>query len=233
MTYPPTSPLTSPTLERMLRPGWYLYWQKQIYQIHALHPDNLLIQVVNITTDEPAELALDALLTGGQDVELPLLAAPSLAALRTEIAAYQTRPQPSDETSLPAQLLTRADKIIKTVETVEQLLAQTQHRAQLHGETFRHTQSLQQVVQQLETPIAWPTFYKYRRLYRQSYGDRTRLAASLRRATFNQSKTSPAALHFLDTLILRYYARQRPIRPATLPPGPICDEAHRPPLVGP
>ena len=216
MTYPSTYPSSSPTLERRLRPGWYLYWQKQIYQVHTLHPDNLLVQVVNIATDEMTDLSLDALLTSGQDGELPLLAAPSLAVLRTEIAAYQPRRQPGDETSLPTHLLARADKIIQTVETVEQLLAQAQRRAQLHGETFGRTQSLQQAVQQLETPIAWPTFYKYRRLYQQHDGDRTRLAAALRRATFNQSKASPAALHFLDTLILRYYARQRPIRPATL-----------------
>lgn len=216
MTHQRTLPLPSSSLARRLRPGWYLYWQKQIYQIHTFRPDNLLIQVVNIATDEPAELALDALLTGDQDGELPLLAAHSLTALRTEIAAFQPRPQPGDETSLPAHLLTRADKIIQTVETVERLLAQTQQRTKLHGETFRRTQSLQQVVQQLEPPIAWPTFYKYRRLYQQYDGDRTRLAAALRRTTFNQSKASPAAYHFLDTLILRYYARQRPIRPATL-----------------
>ena len=216
MTYPLTSPSSSLTLERKLRPGWYLYWQKQIYQVHILHPDNLLVQVVNIINDEMTEFSLDALLTSSQDGELPLLAAPSLTVLRTEIATYQPRLQPGDETSLPTHLLAQADKIIETVETVEQLLAQAQRRAQLHGETFRRTQSLQQVVQQLETPIAWPTFYKYRRLYEQNYGDRIQLAISLRRTTFNQSKASPAALHFLDTLILRYYARQRPIRPATL-----------------
>jgi hypothetical protein len=208
--------LPTPSLERWLRSGWYLYWQKQIYQIHALHLDNLLLEVVNIATTEMAELSLDALLTGDQDGKSPLLAAPSLAALHTDIAAFHPRPQPGDATSLPTHLLHRADNIIQTVEAVERLLAQAQRHAQLHGETFRRTQSLQQAVRQLESPIAWSTFYKYHRLYQQHDGDRTRLAAALRRATFNQSKASPAALHFLDTLILRYYARQRPIRPATL-----------------
>lgn len=217
MPHPLTSSLASPPLERMLYPGWYLYWQKQIYQIRTLHPDNLLIQVINIVTDETTELALDTLLTSGQNGEQPLLADPSLAALRTEIASSNAHPQQlADAASLPKSLLIRADKIIQTVEAVELILAQAQHRAQLHGETLHRTQRLQQAVQQLETPIAWTTFYKYRRLYHQNDGDRTRLAASLRRTTFNQSKASPSVLHFLDTLILRYYARQRPIRPATL-----------------
>jgi hypothetical protein len=216
MTHSLTASLAAPPLEKLLRPGWYLYWQKQIFQLTALNLDSLLLEVINIATDEPVALSLDTLLTGYQDGEQPLLAAPSLAALRAEIAAGQPHPQPADERSLPASLLARADDIIKTVEMVEQRLAQAQRQAQGRGEPFRRTESLQRVVQQLETPLAWPTFYKYRRLYQQSYGDRAQLAASLRRSTFNQSKASPATLHFLDTLILRYYARKRSIRPATL-----------------
>lgn len=205
---------TEKSPEAMLRPGWYLFWQKQIYQLRSLHLDNLLVRVVNITTEETEDLALDSMLAGLQDGQL--LAAPSLAALQGALADDQSRFQPVGETLLPPQLLARADQIIKTVETVEQLLAQAQGRAQLYGERFRRTEALQRAVQQLESPISWPTFYKYRRLYWYSYGDRTQLAALLRRSTFNQTKASKAVLHFLDTLILRYYARKRPIRPSTL-----------------
>jgi len=199
-----------------LRPGWYLYWRKQVLQLTALHLDNLLVEVINIATDETAELSLDALLTSVQDGEQPLLAAASLAALQAQIAAGQPRLRLADESSLPATLLARADAIMKTVETVEQLLAHARRQAQGRGEPFLRTATLQQIVQQLETPVAWSTFYKYRRLYRQSNGHRAQLAASLRRSTFNQSQASPAILHCLDTLILRYYARKQPIRPATL-----------------
>lgn len=216
MAHPITSPMGVPTLEKRLRPGWYLYWQKQVYQLVSLHLDNLLIQVVNVTSGEMAELTLDVVLTNFQDGEMPLMVAPSLAALQAELAAFHPRSQPANESSLPAHLLARADDIIKTVETVEYLLAQAQHQAQRQDQPFSRTQALQQALQQLETPVAWPTFYKYRRLYRQSDGDRVQLAASLRRSTFNQSKAGKAVLHFLDTLILRYYARKRPIRPATL-----------------
>ena len=198
----------------MLRPGWHLFWQKQTYQLHSVHLDNLLVRLVNIATEEAEALSLDTVLAGLQDGRL--LAAPSLAALQAAIADGQPCLQPVGETLLPPQLLARADQIIKTVETVEQLLAQAQGQAQLHGERFRRTEALQRAVQQLELPISWSTFYKYRRLYWQGYGDRTRLASLLRRSTFNQSKAGKATLHFLDTLILRYYARKRPIRPATL-----------------
>jgi hypothetical protein len=209
-----TSPVTENSPEGMLRPGWYLFWQKQTYQLHSVHLDNLLVRVVKIATEETEELSLDTVLAGLQDGGL--LAAPSLPALQAAIADGQPRLQPVGETLLPLQLLARADQIIKTVETVEQLLAQAQGQAQSQGERFRRTEALQRAVRQLESPIAWSTFYKYRRLYWQSYGDRTRLASLLRRSTFNQSKASRAVLHFLDTLILRYYARKRPIRPATL-----------------
>lgn len=205
-----------PTLEKSLRPGWYLYYQKGIYRVLSVHLDDLLIQVVHVETDKVEELSLDRLFTAYQDDSLVLLAAPSLAALRVEIASCQPQAKLVDPTTLPAHLLARADDIIKVVETVEHLLAQAKRNAQLHGKPFQRTESLPPILQQLTTPIAWPTFYKYRRLYHQSGGDRAQLAASLRRSTFHQSKASRSQSHFLDTLILRYYARKRPIRPASL-----------------
>ena len=203
------------TFEQSLRPGWYLYWQQQTYQILSLHLGNLLVRVINIATNETEDLSLDALLTCHQG-ETPLLAAPSLTDLHKEIVARQPQAKQADATTLPMPLLARADSIIAAVETVESVTAKMQQRALLRGETAPRTQMLQLAIKQLDTPIALSTFYKYRHLYDQSHGDRLQLAASLRRSTFNQNKASKAALHFLDTLILRYYARKRPIRPETL-----------------
>jgi hypothetical protein len=206
--------LTS-TLEKSLRPGWHLYWQQQTYQILSLHLDNLLVRVVNIATNETEDLSLDALLTNHQD-DTPLLAAPSLTELHQEIVHHQPQAKQVDATTLPTPLLARADNIIAAVEAVESMVAQMQRRALLQGETPQRTQILQLAIKQLDTPIALPTFYKYRHMYDQSHGDRLQLAASLRRSTFNQNKVSKASSHFLDTLILRYYARKHPIRPETL-----------------
>ena len=168
-----------------------------------------------MATNETEDLPLDVLLTTHQ-ADTPLLMAPSLADLQQEIAAYQPQAKQVDATTLPPPLLARADNIVAVVETVERMVAQRERRAWLQGETAQRTPMLQWAVKQLDVPLALSTFYKYRHLYDQSQGDRLQLAASLRRSTFNQNKTSKAALHFLDTLILRYYARQRPIRPATL-----------------
>lgn len=84
-----TSPATENSPEGMLRPGWYLFWQKQTYQLHSVHLDNLLVRVVKIATEETEELSLDTVLAGLQDGRL--LAAPSLPALQAAIADGQPR----------------------------------------------------------------------------------------------------------------------------------------------
>ncbi len=78
------------TFEKSLRPGWYLYWQQQTYQILSLHLDNLLVQVVNIATNETEDLSLDTLLINHED-NTTLLAAPSLVDLHQEIATHQQK----------------------------------------------------------------------------------------------------------------------------------------------
>lgn len=204
------------TLENSLRPGWYLYWRKQIHQITAVHPDDLLIKVSNIETAENQDISLSTLLTDCQDDSAALHVASSLDALHAKLGACRPRPEPADALTLPPHLLARADAIIATVETVERLAAQEERSARLRGEPFQRTEALQRALGKLDRPIALSTFYKYRRLIDQSGGNHTQLAASLRRSTFNQTRRSRAELHLLDTLILRYYARRRPIRPATL-----------------
>jgi hypothetical protein len=55
--------MTTPSLERSLRPGGYLAYRGEIYQITTVHPDRLELTVVNQATQEEANLNLATLLT--------------------------------------------------------------------------------------------------------------------------------------------------------------------------
>jgi hypothetical protein len=60
------------------------------------------------------------------------------------------------------------------------------------------------------------SYYKYRDLYQKDRGDRSRIAASFRRVTLNQSRMKTALLHLVDQIVLRYGTRQPPRTPRTL-----------------
>ena len=201
--------MTTPSLERSLRPGGYLSSCGEIYQITAVSPESMTLTVVNQVTQEEVVLHLATLLTTQPET---LRFAPSLAALQ------QTAPplELFDAHTLPASLLTRARSMLTTVETVEAQVAQAERQARLHDRPFQRTPVLKQVLAHLDPPLALATFYKYQRLSRECGGSESALAASLRRSSWQQTRMNQAELHFLDTLILRYYNRIPPLRPQTL-----------------
>ncbi len=201
------------TLERALRPGWYLYHDGETYRITTFQAAALELEVVNLSTSEHSTLSLVTLLVNSPE---SLYFAPSLAALEADIQQAQSPPGLFDVVTLPASLLKRAHHIITTVEFVEQQVAAEQRRALLQDQPVQRTPVLKQVLARLEQPVALPTFYKYRGLYNESSGSEAALAAALRRSSFNQTRMRCAQLHFLDTLILRYYNRQPALRPQTL-----------------
>ena len=203
--------MTTKSLESMLRPGWYCRWQKQSYRILVFDLDTLSVQMERLADGEPETFRLDDLLNA--DHPDTAVFAPSLP----ELDALSGQDHfPTMANDLPESLLARANQIIAVVETVEGLVIEEERRALGRNESFRRTAAIQRAVSQLDCPVAVSTFYKYRQQYDQCHGSRTQIAASLRRMTFNQTKMDKAQLHFVDTLILRYYARQRPLRPSTL-----------------
>jgi hypothetical protein len=115
-------------------------------------------------------------------------------------------------TTLPKKLLQRADKVINTVETVQRLVRAQERLALLRGEKLQYAAAIKQACSQLPEPISLSTYYEYRKVYRQYDGGRVGIAASFRRKTFNQTRMSKTQLHFIDTLILRYYAGKRTLR---------------------
>lgn len=195
-------------LEHTLYPGGYLQFEAQTYRIEAYDVHTLVLHTQHLVTGEIRPFHLQELL----DEEVRF--APTLEALLKTVEP-PALPLPVEH-ELPEALLVQADHIIQVVEMVEQMVAAEAQRAQSYAEPFRRTRALQRALAQLDPPLALSTFYKYRHHYQNSVGVRTRLAANLHRSTYNQIRATSAQLHFVDTLILRYYARQRPLRPMTL-----------------
>jgi hypothetical protein len=154
----------------------------------------------------------ELLLCEGQEGEAVPLFAPTLKQLQQAIEAHYVPPAPISATGLPDNLLHKAKQMVTTVETVERLVQAQTRLALGQGTKIKATTAIKQACAQLEDPIGLTSYYKYRRLYRQHDGDPIRLAAALRRKSFNQSRMSRVQLHFIDTLILRFYAGQRTLR---------------------
>lgn len=202
-------------LDSCFKPGSFVYWRQRTYQVeqpnHAAI-DPLTIWLKDIKTDEFVDVSVTELLLDGQHSHRaePIFA-PTLAKL---IQATQEKnlPRPAaPDSTLPQKLLAKADKMIKTVETVQQLLREQEISA-IQAEKVGYSLLLKQSCARLDNPISLSTYYKYRKLYRQHYGDRVQMAAALRRKTANQIQLNKGQLHFIDTIILRYYAGKRSIR---------------------
>jgi hypothetical protein len=117
---------------------------------------------------------------------------------------------------LPAGLRRKAETIVAVVESIEQIVSVARQQAARRQEKFRQTPALRQACAQLAEPVQLATYYNYRRLYRQHDGQPARIAAALRRSTFNQLRFNPVQVHCVDTHILRFYARNPSLRPRPL-----------------
>lgn len=203
-------------LEQRLKPGYFVHWHSRIYQIEQpdeAGPDPLTIWLRDVDTTELRDIRMEEflLLKGNHDQVPPTFGA-TLEELRAAIQESKQPVPPVPAAALPKKLLDRADKVIHTVETVQHLVRAQERRALLRGEKIQYAAAIKQACSQLPEPISLSTYYEYRKGYRQYEGDRVRLAASFRRKTFNQTRMSKAQLHFIDTLILRYYAGKRTLR---------------------
>lgn len=200
--------------ERALKPGQFLYWQGRRYRVLPGESTDLLtIHVEDIVTLERDTLRMEVLLLPEGEAE-PIFG-PSLEALQQELARCYPPPAPIQADSLPDHLCGQAERIINVVETVDRLVSAEEGRARLRNrdQRFRRTAALRRACHQLEAPVSVATYYNYRRLYQRWQGDRNQIAAALRRSTFNQTRMSQAQLHFVDTHIMRFYARSQAIRP--------------------
>ncbi|MBZ0274598.1 MAG: Mu transposase C-terminal domain-containing protein [Anaerolineae bacterium] len=199
------------TLEGVLRPGWYLYWQSRRYQIQSFDTTALTIQVEDLETEAAHTLALIDLLLGATAAHAPVFA-PTPRLLEARIRRPHSGSEVSPTADLPDHLLAQAKRIIRIVQQVDAQLRCAGEK----DAAVKQTDTLRQIVAQLDDPVSLATYYRYRACYQQASGDLGRIAASLRRSSYNQSRLSGAQQHFVDLFILRFYARQPPIRPAML-----------------
>ena len=104
--------MTEQTLERSLRPGWYLSHKGTIYQITAYHTTLLELEAVNQATAEMVTFNLVRLLVDHPET---LFFAPSLTALQQDIQQNTAPVGLFEAHTLPEGFLTRARYILETV----------------------------------------------------------------------------------------------------------------------
>lgn len=203
-------------LDRRLRPGHFLFWQGQSYRVLSGDPADPLIlhleQLPSLTRHQ-ANL-IDLLLPATAEAE-PLFA-PTQAALQQQVERRYPPPALIHPPALPTNLRQKAETIITVVEAVEHFINIARQQAIQRQDKFRLTPALRQACAQLTEPVHLATYYNYRRLYRQYEGQPARIAAALRRSSFNQLRFNPIQVHCVDTHILRFYARSPSLRPRPL-----------------
>lgn len=206
-------PTHKDALEKWLCPGFFLYWKGQRFRLLAgevLSP--LLLRVEDLSTLEQATFRVETLFLLDDDASGPIFA-PTLEALQAEIERKSPLPTLLHPEGVPEHLQQRADHILAVVETVDKFIADEERRSTLGQEPFRRTPAVRRACAQLPDPIEPATYYKYKQIYRMYGGDRSQVAAALRRTTFNQTKMDKTQLLFVDTHVLRFYARGRFMRP--------------------
>jgi len=216
-----------PSLRRCLRPGWYIYWQKQIYCIQSLDSTGLVLHVEDPFSKETTTIQVRHLMgTDGEDPSIPRYA-PTLEQLLREVESLSPQPEGAPESSLPPELIERADKMIDIVHFLEEKARELQGRerneqgkcsdaCEIKECKCRESDALRTACSLLNEPIGLTTFYDYRGRCRKHQWDRVQLAASFRRSTYCKTRLNKAQLHFLDTIITDYYRADRPSSPMTV-----------------
>jgi hypothetical protein len=197
---------------RYLRPGWHIYWRKQTYRIQLLDEDTLILHVEDPFSHETSPLPVKDLMLVSEDGQSPPLFAPTLERLLQEIESLQSLPEGAPDSGLPPKLLERADEIISVVQQVEETAKRLRNRIVSEGEKCTQADALRQACA-LVGKVGLTVFYAYRKRCRQGQWDRVQIASSLRRKTYHKTRQSSARLHFLDTVITRYYRADRPSTP--------------------
>jgi hypothetical protein len=122
----------------------------------------------------------------------------------------------ADTSTLPAQLLERADHIIEVVEAVQSQIDRIKRQYQIAAKSFSVADITEQACQSIAAPISRSTYYAYRRLWQSGYSDRALIASALRRKTFGKARIGPNEQHFIDTMIQRFYRSNPPLRAQTV-----------------
>ena len=186
-----------------LQVGHLIYRTSQVYRVLAWNKDSALsIRAENIQTRATEEWSIKELFSSDQEI----LIAATEAELQSRVARQTPLPSPSSSVQLPESVLKKADRIINIVQRIEAEIERRKAEALLIDEKFSRTQIIKTMCSPLK--IAYTRYYDYRKRFNRFAGDRAAIAGSLRRSTWQQTTKSRAELHFIDTLILRYFLRK-------------------------
>jgi len=122
----------------------------------------------------------------------------------------------ADMTTLPKQLIQRADYIIQTVDAIQVQIDWIKRQYQAAAKTFSLAEITRQACQTIAAPISRSSYYAYRRLCQSCRGDRALIASALHRRTFGKARIGPNEQHFIDTVIQRFYRSNPPLRIQTV-----------------
>jgi hypothetical protein len=206
-----TAPLSAADL---LQVGSWFRRQDRLFEItawDAAHP--LHVEARAAGTDERRQFTLTELFASEP---LTQFAATLAELVDTAASDVPARSQAADAATLAVHLLQRADRIILTVEAVQASVLQALQRAQTSAQTAPLAELTRQACQALLAPVSLSTYYAYRQTYQAYGGDRARIAASLHRSTYGKTRIDLSALHFVDTVIRRFYRSNPPLRAQTV-----------------
>jgi len=200
---------SSPTAASLLQVGHYFLRDEQLYQITIWNPSLPLV----VEARRLADNALVPFVLTDLFASTPLT---RFGATPAELLAPAPAPPPVEPAGLPDALLTRATRIIQTVEAVQVHMRQLQAQWRATGTIGSLTVAAREACETLPQPISLCQYYRYRRLYQAHGADRARLAAALHRSTYQKTRLAPNAQHFVDTLVRRFYRSSPPLRLETL-----------------
>ena len=197
------------TATELLQPGHWLLRENCLYEICAWDKARpLQVEVRLAETGERHIFALSELFAPDPPTQFAATAAELM--MTTETAEETVL----DEATLPAHLLQKADQILQTVERVEAVTHHILGRESHHG--ISKTAALQRACQELPTPIALSTYYNYRQRRQACQGDRAQIAMTLHRNTYGKTRMNINTMHFMDTIVQRFYRSNPPLRKQTV-----------------
>ncbi len=207
----PSSPLVAADLFQV---GYWFVREDRLFEIVAWNTKEPLQVEARAADDDTVHcFTLTELFA---PIPLTRFAATRAELVTMTVSDTSTRPKAVDADTLPVHLLSHADQIIQTVEAVQAQIDRIRRSHLLTSEPFSLTDATLQACQSLPQPISLSGYYKYRRVYRAHDGDRSLIAMALRRSTYGKTQIEPNAQHFVDTVILRFYRSNPPMRAQTV-----------------
>lgn len=177
--------------------------------------DTSEVLLKNLETGECKAIGYTELLLDQDDATAPLFA-PSERELQVLIDARTTPAEPAPGRAIPQYAYDAADRALNTTRAVDAIMEERHGDAIKLGIPFEHTKMLQWVCGTLPDPISLATYYNYKNRIAVCKGDRVCLAASFQRKDQDTWKATSQQLHFIDSLIVRYYTRHERPQPATI-----------------